>query len=135
MPMHKYVVGKDEDGNDVAMVWGADLNWAHGYINGPEHQQKEYYRAKGKGDAHYAVVRDLAEKRDAKNHLIYHYWYVVMHVDGKTTNLPTEFMSAYEGQEVCQIWESERAHTYGQSHVQSLERTRARIEDKSDDKT
>jgi hypothetical protein len=128
MPMDKQVVGKDVDGNDVVMVWGDDLNWAHGYVKGPEHQQREYYRAQGKGGAHYAVARDLAEKLDDKKRPIFRYWYVVTHIDGKTVHLPTEFMSAYEGQEVCQIIESERAHVISKN-------AHARIEDKANDKT
>ena len=124
MPMDKQVIGQDQDGNDVVMVWGADLNWAHGYVTGPKHQQREYYRAMGKGDAHYLVARTIEEG--------FRYWYVTMHIDGKTQHLPTEFMSAYEGQEVCQIFEAERDTG---AHTQSLERTRARVEDKRDDKT
>jgi hypothetical protein len=124
MAMNKQTIGKDEDGKDVVMVWGADLNWAHGFVEGPEHQQREYYRAQGRGNAHYAVARDLAKKFDAKGHPIYNYWYVVMHIDGETINLPTEFMSAYEGQEVCQIFESERG-----ARIRKEEH--ARVEDKS----
>lgn len=108
MPMNKQVVGKDEDGKPVVMVWGADLNWAHGFVEGPEHQQKEYYRAQGKGNAHYIVARDIAKKLDMFGKPEFKYWYVTMHVDGETINLPSECMNAYEGQELAQIFESER---------------------------
>jgi hypothetical protein len=131
MPMNKQVVGKDGDGKDVVMVWGADLNWAHGFVNGPKHQQREYYRAQGKGNAHYVVARDMEKRFDEKGHHIYNYWYAVMHIDGETINLPTEFMTAFEGQEVCQIFESERC---AQAR-EILSKERARIEDKNNDKT
>jgi hypothetical protein len=115
MPMDKQVVGKDSDGNDVLMVWGDDLNWAHGFAKSRD-EQREYYRAHGRGDAHYAVVREVSKE--------FKYWYVAIYVDGKTTHLPTEFMSAYEGKEVCQIFESERARDI-------LKNAHARIEGKT----
>ena len=115
--MDKVVVGQDQDGNDVLMVWGADLNWAHGFVEGPQHQQKEYYRAQGKGNAHYVVTREMSKE--------FKYWFITMNIDGKTENLPTEFMSVYEGQEICQIFETER-----DTHARTLEKERARIEDK-----
>jgi hypothetical protein len=129
MHMSKQVVGKDADGNDVVMVWGADLNWAHGFVDGPQHQQREYYRAQGRGNAHYLVAREVSRE--------FKYWLVVIHVDGKTQNLPTEFMSAYEGQEVCQIFESERAHVIrGPTPAHEVSKNaRARIEDKINDQT
>ena len=130
MPMKKVPIGKDSDGKPVNVVWGDDLNWAHGFVEGPQHQQKEYYRAQGRGDAHYVVARDMGEKLDASKNPIYRYWYITMHIDGETTHLPTEFMVALEGMEVCQIWESERDT---RAHTQSLERTRARIEHKIKD--
>jgi len=125
MPMKSEIVGKDADGNDVVMVWGDDLNWAHGFVEGPSRQQKEYYRAQGRGGAHYVVSRDLATRLDNKNKPIFNYWYATMHVDGKTTHLSTEFMSAYEGQEICQIFESER-----DTRAHELKNALARIESK-----
>ena len=124
--MNKRTIGKDVDGNPVNVIWGADLNWAHGFVEGPEHQQREYYRAQGKGDAHYVVFREPSTKR-----FDFKYWYIAIHIDGKTEQLPTECMSYLEGQEICQIYESERDT---RAHTQSLERTRARIEDKTSDK-
>jgi hypothetical protein len=120
MPMHKEIIGKDADGKDVVRIWGDDLNWAHGFVEGPQHQQREYYRAQGRGNAHYVVAREVSRE--------FKYWFAVMHIDGETINLPTEFMSAYEGQEVCQIFEAERARTISKN-------TRARIEDKTNDET
>jgi hypothetical protein len=116
MPMSKHPIGTDEEGKTVNVIWGADLNWAHGMVesNGVK---REYYRAQGKGNAHYAVVRETNQKEFA-------YWYVVMLIDGKTINLPTECMNAYEGQEICQIFESER-----DAHIHKEERARIR-EDK-----
>lgn len=123
MPMHKQTVGKDSDGKDVVQVWGDDLNWAHGFASGPT-GQREYYRAQGRGFAHYAVVRETEKKLDAKGHPIFNYWYAITFIDGKTTELPTEFMSAYEGQEVCQIFESERTRDISKN-------AHTRIEDKT----
>ena len=128
MPMHKYPIGKDDDGKEVVMVWGADLNWAHGYIEMHGQKEKEYYRTHGRGNAYYAVARDLEKHYDAKGHVVFNYWYVSMHIDGKTTQLPTEFMSAYEGQEVCQIFESER-----DARIHKEER--ARIEGEKNEET
>jgi hypothetical protein len=117
MPMSKHPIGTDDEGNPVNVVWGADLNWAHGFAENNEHKQCEYYRAQGKDNAHYAVVRELTGK--------FEYWYVTMHIDGHTSHLDTECMNAYEGQEICQIFESERAHVVSKEHA------RARIEDKT----
>jgi hypothetical protein len=135
MPMNKQTIGKDKDGKDVVMVWGADLNWAHGFVEGPEYQKREYYRAQGKGDASYVVARDVAKKCDEKGYPIYNYWCAIVYIDGKTEHLPTEFMSAYEGQEVCQIFESERdaRGIHAREHTRELDKERARIESKKDD--
>ena len=124
MPMHTRVIGKDTDGNDVVEAWGDDLNWAHGVMESGG-EKREYYRAHGRGNAYYAVMREISDKLDRFNKPEFKYWYVSMHVDGKTTHMPTEFMNAYEGQEVCQIFESERTHEVSKNeHV--------RIEGKND---
>ena len=122
MPMHKRPIGKDSDGNTVNVIWGDDLNWAHGFVEGPQQQQREYYRAQGVGGAQYVVARE-----PSKGHFDFKYWYIVAHIDGQTITFPTECMNALEGQEICQIYESERDT---RTRAQSLERTRARVEDK-----
>jgi hypothetical protein len=121
MPMHRRVIGQDSDGNDVLMVWGDKLNWARGVVD-VKGEMREYYRAQGNGNAHYAVMRDLAKKRDDRGQPLYNYWYVAMHIDGQTTNLPTEFMSALEGKEVCQIFENERGNNKTQNKIQNTKR-------------
>lgn len=108
MPMNKEVIGIDSEGKPVNVVWGADLNWAHGFVENNKHEKREYYRAQGKGNAHYLVWREISDKLDQFGKREFKYWYATMHIDGQTNNLMTEFMSAYEGQEVCQIFESER---------------------------
>ena len=127
MPMNKQVIGKDAEGKDVNVIWGADLNWAHGFVEGPRHQQREYYRAQGRGNAYYLVARESPDQGPGTKGLHnkeFVYWYVTIYIDGKTTHLDTECMNAYEGQELCQIFESERAC------VVSKERTRVREEKK-----
>lgn len=117
--MSKFPIGEDDEGNPVNVVWGANLNWAHGFIEKQGEPKREYYRAQGKGNAHYVVAREVSEKR-----FDFRYWYISMHIDGHTSHLDTECMNAYEGQEICQIFESERAHVVSKEHA------RARIEDK-----
>jgi hypothetical protein len=118
MPMSKHPIGKDDEGNPVNVVWGDRLNWAYGIIEKNNMEPKQYYRAQGRGNAHYVVAREIANG--------FRYWYVSMHIDGHTTHLDTECMNAYEGQEICQIFESERAH------VISKERARIREEKKGE---
>lgn len=126
MPMHKQPIGKDGDGKPVNVIWGDKLNWAHGFVENSKHEKREYYRAQGRNNAYYLVWREISDELDMFGKPEFKYWYVITHADGHTNNLITEFMNAFEGQEVCQIFESER-----DARARELSKERARThEDK-----
>jgi hypothetical protein len=117
MPMNTKIIGTDSEGNDVNVVWGDRLNWASGIVK-LDTGQFRYYRAKGKSGAHYVVKRQDVNE--------FKYWYISIYINGRTMHLPTEFMNAWEGKEVCQIYESEYMRDI------SKERAHVRIENKNE---
>ena len=103
MTLRQRIVGRHPDGRKVVMIAGDPLPWQ---FNEKEHV---YYVTSKDGRAKYVVARSRPTGRDRSGHVLFSYWQARVRIDGDDIiNLGDEHMNAFEGQEICQIYESAR---------------------------
>lgn len=107
MTVRRRVVGRHEDGRKVVVIFGDDMRWKY------DEKEEIFHAVSDDGKIKYAVARSRPTGKDKFGHRLYRYW-MARAIETKeneesvTTNLGDLHMVAYEGKEVCQIWESSR---------------------------
>jgi hypothetical protein len=102
------------------MIMGDPMPWRF------NEKEQVYYVTSPDGKARYVVARSRPTGRDKSGHVLYSYWQArVRLTDGhgvgsEIINLGDEHMIAFEGQEVCQIYESARQEPKPLTHESNL---------------
>ena len=103
MPVRQRIVGRHPDGRTVVMIAGDPMPWRF------NDKEDVYYVTSKDGRAKYVVARSRPTGRDRSGHVLYSYWQARVRIDSdEIINLGDEHMIAWEGKEVCQIYESAR---------------------------
>lgn len=100
MSVRRRIVGKSSDGRRMYAISGDDLPWRY------DVREDVFFVTSKDGRARYAVGRTRPTGLD-RGRLPYPYWRAVVLLDDKMMDLG-EHMIAWEGKEVCQIYESSR---------------------------
>jgi hypothetical protein len=103
MPVRQKIVARHPDGRKLVMIQGDELPWKF------NEKEDVYYVTSKDGRARYVVARSRPIERDRSGRMVYSYWQARVRIDdGEIINLGDEHMIAFEGQEVCQIYDSAR---------------------------
>jgi hypothetical protein len=101
MTVRRRVVGRHEDGRKVVVTFGDEMRWKY------DEEESIFHVVSDDGKAKYVVARSRPTHMD-RGRPAYRYWVARVIMDGETTNLGDTYMIAWEGKEVCQIYESAR---------------------------
>jgi hypothetical protein len=111
MTVRRRIVGRHEDGRKVVVIFGDEMHWKY------DPKEEIFHAVSDDGKVRYAVAKSRPTEKDRFGHRLYRYWMARAIEGGETTNLGDLHMVAFEGKEVCQIWESSRHEARGDARV------------------
>ena len=101
MPVRRRLVDRTEDGRTLYAISGDELPWKFNV------QRDAWWVVSKDQRAKYVVYRPKPEGWD-RGGLPFPYWKAVVLLGGKEIDLGDRHMIAWEGKEVCQIYDSAR---------------------------